>query len=351
MTVCRHFGICGGCRLQNFPPEVYRRRKREQVENALTAAGLERVRVREPILSPENSRRRAVFKFAKEQGHVVAGFHAARSHTIVDMQECVVLTAPLLEFMASLRARMAPLLKDGEKGEVHVTEAANGLDLAFRCRRPLTPGYRTGMAKAFASTDVARIVYNSEIVLERAQPEVRFDGIQVLPPPHAFLQATREGEAVLQAEVMDRVKGAKAIVDLFAGIGTFSLVLARAAKVHSVEQDGEALAALADAARRTQGLKPVTTEKRDLFKVPLTVSELGAFDAVVLDPPRAGAHRQVNFIGSSNVPRVAYVSCDVASFARDAVILVKAGFDLPEATPVDQFLYSDHIELVAGFSR
>jgi 23S rRNA (uracil1939-C5)-methyltransferase len=351
MNLCRHFGICGGCHLQDLPPGDYRRQKREQVEKALAQVGLDRVRVNEPVLSPEKSRRRAVFKFGKEEDRVVAGFYAQRSHTIVNMEECLVLTEPLLEFAGRLRQSLAPILTNAEKGEVHVSQAANGLDLAFRCRRPITPALTAQIAKAFADAQVVRVIYNGEIVLERAKPEVSFDGIAVFPPPHAFLQATREGEAVLRSHVIAWIKGAKWIGDLFAGVGTFSLPLARHARVRAVEKDGEALAALAGAARRTQGLKPVTTERRDLFKTPLTVIELDQFDAVVLDPPRAGAQAQVKLIAQSRIPRIAYVSCDAVSFARDAAILVNAGLDLGEVIPVDQFLYSDHIELMAGFSR
>lgn len=351
MTPCRHFGICGGCTLQDMAPDAYRGHKRERVAEALARAGLGAAVVNEPLLSPEKSRRRAVFKFGKEKGHVLVGFHAARSHMIVDMQECLVLTKGLLDFTATLRRALAPILAEGEKAEVHVSETDTGLDLAFRWPRKLTPSLTAEIAKAFAGADIARIVFNGEILLERVRSEIHFDGIAVVPPPHAFLQATREGEAMLQVRVAKLTKGAKAIVDLFAGLGTFSLTLARRAKVHAVEQDGDALAALTEAARKAKGLKPVTTEKRDLFKIPLTVLELNRFDAAVLDPPRAGAEAQVKLLAASKISRIAYVSCDASTFARDATILARAGFNMGDVTPVDQFLYSEHIELVAGFTR
>jgi 23S rRNA (uracil1939-C5)-methyltransferase len=351
MTICRHFGICGGCTLQDMAPDAYRRHKQALVEKALARAGLDRVRVSEPIVSPEKSRRRAMFKLAKEKGQVVVGFHAARSHTIVDMQECLVLTKRLMNFTATLHQGLAPILAEGEKAEIHVSETDTGLDLAFRWSRKLRPSLTADIAKAFAGADIARIIFNGEMLLERTKPEIAFDGIAVTPPPHAFVQATREGEMALQARVAGLTKNAKTIVDLFAGIGTFSLPLARHAKVHAVEQDSDALAALMEAARKAKGLKPVTVEKRDLFKIPLTVLELNRFDAAVLDPPRAGAEAQVKLLAISKIPRIAYVSCDASSFARDAAILVKAGFRMGDVIPVDQFLYSDHIELVAGFSR
>ncbi len=351
MILCRHFGVCGGCSLQDMAPDAYRRHKRALVEEALARAGLTKFVVNDPVLSPQKSRRRAVFKIGKEKGQVVVGFHAARSHVIVDMQECLVLTKALRDFTATLRQGLAPVLAEGEKAEIHVSETDTGLDLAFRWSRKLRPALTTEIAKAFAGADVARIVFNGEILLERAKPVITFDGVTVTPPPHAFLQATHEGEAALQARVAELTKGAKAIVDLFAGLGTFSLTLARRAKVHAVEQDSDALAALTNAARKAPGLKPVTTEKRDLFKIPLTVLELNRFDAAVLDPPRAGAEAQVKLLAGSKIPRLAYVSCDPSSFARDAAILVKAGFRMGDVIPVDQFLYSDHVELVAGFTK
>ena len=351
MNLCSHFGICGGCSLQNLSAADYRAHKRDVVAKALERVGLVDVAIEEPLLVPEKCRRRAVFKFGKEQGKVVVGFHAAKSHAIVDMQECLVLTPALLNLTGVLRRSLEPILAEGEKAEVHVTETDAGLDLAFRWRRKLMPQLTAEIASALASADIARIIFNGEMLTERRKPDVSFDGIAVTPPPHACLQASREGEAALQARVVALMEGAKGIADLFAGLGTFGLPLARRAKVHAVEQDGEALAALAEAARKANGLKPVTTEKRDLFKLPLTPSELNKFDAVVLDPPRAGAEAQAMALAASKVRRIAYVSCDAGSFARDAVILTNAGFRAGAVQPVDQFLYSNHIELVGGFTR
>jgi 23S rRNA (uracil1939-C5)-methyltransferase len=180
---------------------------------------------------------------------------------------------------------------------------------------------------------------------------VTLGGVTVKLPPHAFLQATRAGEAALQARVLELTAKTKTIADLFCGLGTFTFPLAMRAKVHAVEGDKPMLEALAQAAKHASGLKPITTETRDLFKSPLTALELNRFDAVVLDPPRAGAEAQVRTLATSKIRRVAYVSCDAATFARDAAILVGAGFTLGPVTPVDQFLFSSHIELVGGFTR
>jgi 23S rRNA (uracil1939-C5)-methyltransferase len=351
MRVCGHFGACGGCSLQNLSDAEYRAHKRDMVVKALVRAGLADVPVEEPLLVPEKSRRRAVFKFGKEGGHVVAGFHAAKSHAIVDMRECLVLTPVLLNFAEQLRQSLAPILAEGEKAEAHVTETDTGLDLAFRWKRKLTPQLTADIARAFSGTDVARIIFNGEMLTERQRPQIDLGGVAVIPPPLAFLQASREGETVLQARVLALTEGAKAVADLFAGVGTFTLPMARRAKVHAVEQDSDALAALSDAARKGRGLKPVTTEKRDLFKLPLTPLELNRFDAVVLDPPRAGAEAQTKALAASKIRRMVYVSCDAGSFARDAAILAAAGFRPGPVQPVDQFLYANHIELVGSFTR
>lgn len=329
----------------------YRARKRDAVGAALTRAGLADVVVEEPLLVPERTRRRAVFKFGKEKGQVVVGFHAARSHTIADMRECLVLTPALLALTADLRRALSPILSEGEKGELHVTQTETGLDITFRSPRKLTPALTASIAQAFAASNIARIAFNGDILFEQRIPQIGFDGIMVALPPHMFLQSTKEGEVLLQARVSALTEGAKRIADLFAGLGTFSLPLARRSKVHAVEQEPEALTALAEAARKATGLKPITTERRDLFKLPLTPLELNRFDAVVLDPPRAGAEAQARALAASKIKQIAYVSCDAGSFARDAAILVKAGFRAGPVLPVDQFLYSDHIELVGGFTR
>jgi len=351
MTVCAHFGVCGGCTLQNLSADVYRARKRDAVVAAFGRMGLADIAVEEPLLVPEKTRRRAVFKFGKQKGAVIVGFHAARSHEIVDMRECLVLSPALLALTGDLRRVLAGILSDGEKGEVHVTDTESGLGLTFRSPRKLTPALTAAIARSFAGSPVARIVFNGEIVFEQQAPHVVFDGMAVTLPPHSFLQSTREGEAALTMRVLAIAEGAKSVADLFAGMGTFTLPLARRAKVHAVEQESEALAALAEGARKAKGLRPVTTERRDLFKTPLTPLELNRFDAVVLDPPRAGAEAQVKNLAASKLRRVIYVSCDAASFARDAAILVKAGFRAGPVKPVDQFLYSDHIELVGSFTR
>lgn len=312
------------------------------VQNALIRARVT-AEVTAPIIVPPRSRRRAVLKW--KPGAI--GFHAAKSHAIVDMRECLVLTPGIFALAQRLRDGLA-FLK--EPCEIHVTETLTGFDLALRSPQKASPALAMEMAKAVDGQNVARVTFNNQLLLEIAVPEVDESSVPVRPPPQAFLQSTREGETALQDHVLKVVGKAKTVADLFSGVGTFALPLAKKAKVHAVEQDKLALAALAQAAR-FKGLKPVTTEARDLFKQPLTAQELTPYDAVVLDPPRAGAEAQARVLAKSRVPVVAYVSCDAASFARDAAILVAGGYKIGPVSPIDQFLWSSHIELAAGFVR
>lgn len=335
--------------LQDLPPADYAAGKRASVQNALVKAGVS-AEVLAPVIVPPRSRRRAVFKIKSLAEGLHIGFHAAKSHTVIDMHQCEVLTPGLFALVGALRQRLEPLLSVGEAAELHVTETDTGFDGALRWRRTMTPTLTAALSGALASLGIARLNMNGEPVFETAVPTVTLGGVKLSPPPNPFLQSTREGEAALQERVLKSIGKAKLVADLFSGVGTFALPLARKAKVHAVEQDRLALEALA-AAAKSPGLKPVTTEMRDLFKLPLTVGELASYDAVVLDPPRVGAESQTKALARSQVPVIAYVSCDAASFARDAAILVQGGYRPGPITPIDQFLWSSHIELVGAFTR
>jgi 23S rRNA (uracil1939-C5)-methyltransferase len=347
---CRHFGICGGCTLYDLPVADYRAKKRDDVVRALTKFGVD-AEIAEPVAVPPFTRRRAVFNVARRRGAVEVGFHPLRSHAIVDMQECLVLTPGLFALVGALRETMATVLNDGQDAEARATEADNGIDIAFRAQPRLTPALTAALAKAAPALKAVRVSWNGKLAYERAAPFVRFGKAAVKIPVDTFLQPTREGEAVLRERVLAATQGAKAVADLFSGCGTFALALAERASVLAVEREQPMLDALAAAARSTPGLKPVATARRDLFKVPLGAAELNRFDAVVLDPPRAGAEAQARQLAAAKVPRLAYVSCDALTFARDAKILVDGGYRIGPVVPVDQFLWSSHIELVAAFAR
>jgi 23S rRNA (uracil1939-C5)-methyltransferase len=351
MAICQHFGVCGGCALQSLTPADYRARKRQTVIAALARAGLADAVVEAPVVMPLRSRRRALFKLARSVDGLVLGFHARNSHVIVDMRECLVLTPGLFDLVQKLRARLLPVFHPGESAELHVTDTGSGFDLLFRWERKLSPPLTKALAEALAGLGIARVMLNKDVAFGDAAPAVLIDSVAVPLPPGAFLQASAAGERALQDRMLALTKGAKTVADLFAGLGTFTLPLARKARVHAVEADGAALAALAGAQKNARGLKPVTTEKRDLFKLPLTALELKAYDAVVLDPPRAGAQAQARELARSKIARIAYVSCDASSFARDAKILADGGFRMGPVSPIDQFVFSEHIELVGGFTR
>jgi len=350
-ALCVHFGICGGCATQDMPDDAYRALKRDLVVRALVKQGLGDTTVTDIVEVAPGTRRRCVFKITKRAGAVQVGFHARASHSIVDMRECRVLTPGLFGLAGDLRAVMGEILNDGENAEAHVTDADNGFDIALRWPRKTSSALVTHFAKWAGQSQVARVLSGRDILVELASPALRIGSATVRLPSGAFLQPTRDGETFLQEGVVDALSGAKTIADLFAGCGTFTFALAPKARIHAVEFEASMLAALFDAARATPGVKPVTTEKRDLFKVPLTAKELDRFEAVVLDPPRAGAAAQIGQLAKSKVGRVAYVSCNAESFAADARSLVDAGFQMGNVIPVDQFLWSEHIELMASFTR
>jgi len=242
MMICPHFGACGGCTLQDLPPDVYRARKRDAVIAALKRAGVEAV-VEEAVIVPPRSRRRAVFKIKSLPEGLHIGFHAAKSHTVIDMHHCDVLTPGLFGLVGALRQKLEPLFGVGEAAELHVTETDTGFDCAFRWRAGLTPTLRTVLTSALSGLGIARLTMGSELVFETARPTVRLGGVKVVLPPNPFLQSTAAGEAALQARVLETVGKAKAVADLFSGVGTFALPLAGKARVHAVEQDAPALAA------------------------------------------------------------------------------------------------------------
>jgi len=349
--VCRHFGTCGGCTWQDMPPREYAAFKRGLVVDALTQHGLADATVAELAETGPATRRRAVFKATKEGGVVRLGFYAARSHTIVDMEECHVLTAALVRLVTGLRGMLAELLHERESAELHVTEAVNGFDLSWHGKRKPDALFAAVVARWAQKLGLARITAAGEAVIVLREPYVTFSAAQVHLPPEVFLQASHEGESILQTLVLAGIGRSKHVIDLFAGVGTFALPLAGVARVHAVDSDSAALDALLAAARATQKLKPVTVEKRDLFKLPVADAELRRFDAAVLDPPRTGASAQAKSLAKSSLSRIVYVSCNPQSFARDARSLTDGGYRMGTVTPIDQFLWSSHIELVAAFSR
>jgi 23S rRNA (uracil1939-C5)-methyltransferase len=347
---CPQFGRCGGCALQHAADGWLADWKAGTIARALAARGLA-APLRPVATSPPNARRRAVLAGRRTRRGALVGLHARRSETVVPIDGCLLLrpeilaARPALERLTGLGASRSAALR------LTVTAGPAGLDVAVAGGRPLDAGLRTALAAEAEAADFARLSWDGEGVAERRPPFQQLGAARVVPPPGGFLQATAEGEAALVAAVRAAVGDARRIGDLFAGCGTFTLPLAASAEVLAVEGDAAAVAALAAGWRRAPGLRRVVAVARDLFRRPLLPPELKGLDAVVIDPPRAGAEAQSRALAASAVRRVAAVSCDPASFARDAKILVEAGFRLDWVQPVDQFRWSGHVELAAGLSR
>jgi 23S rRNA (uracil1939-C5)-methyltransferase len=347
---CRHFGACGGCALQHASDGFLADWKREVVVRALAARGLA---AEMPVVavSPERSRRRAVFAGRRTKKSVLVGFHGRRSDQIVDVTECHLVRPELLAVRPALEALVRAGASRSGTLRLTVTASGAGPDVEVAGGKPLDAELRrmlAGLAKEF---DLARLAWAGEPVAVRRPPFQTMGRARVLPPPGAFLQATAEGEAVLVGAVREAVGDAGRVADVFAGCGTFALPLAERAEVHAVEGDAAMLAALDAGWRGAAGLRRVTTEARDLFRRPLLAAELKRFEAVVLDPPRAGAEAQARALAGAGVARIAMVSCNPVSFARDAAILVEGGYRLGRVQVVDQFRWSGHMELVARFER
>lgn len=349
--VCRHFGVCGGCALQHLSRAEETRWKTAQIAAALSREGVEAARVNPALTFPAASRRRAVFAARRVTRAVQLGFNERRSDRIIDIEECPVLAAPIESRLAALKALAATV--PAAAFDLEVTACDDGLDVNITA--PRLKMTTAGNLPALRDAGVLRLSLNGDLALALGEPAVSFDGVAVTPPPGAFLQASREGEAALIGLVKQASTGARKIADLFSGCGTFSLPLARSASVAAFDSDHAAIDALKRAASLAQAraapLHPLRAEARDLFERPLSAKELKAFDAVVFDPPRAGAAAQSAEIAKSGVPIVVGVSCNPQTFARDASLLAAGGYHLREVTPVDQFVYSPHVELVGVFAK
>ncbi|MBB5703368.1 23S rRNA (uracil1939-C5)-methyltransferase [Ochrobactrum daejeonense] len=343
---CQHFESCGGCALQHWQDEPYRLWKRELVASALRGRGLE-VELDPLVACAPHSRRRAVFALRKTERGVLLGFNRHLSHEIIDIAECPVTVPEITARLDDLR-EVGNLLAPGSRPfRLAATLTASGLDLAASDCGRLDDDQRRALTALVIRKGFARLSHEGEIIVEPKKPVVHFGKVPVPVPPGCFLQATAEAEEAMASLVLAHVGKAKRVADLFCGVGTFALRLAEKSAVHAVENDAAALAALDRGVRHVQGLKPVSVERRDLFRRPLMPKELLPYNAVVFDPPRAGAEEQALELAKSKVERVVAVSCNPVTLARDLAILVKGGYRITHVTPIDQFLWSPHVEAVA----
>jgi 23S rRNA (uracil1939-C5)-methyltransferase len=351
--ICPHFGICGGCAMQHWETSAYRAWKRGLVVAALRQTGVE-APVADLVDAHGDGRRRVVFHARRGTHDVLeVGFSAARAHQIIPIDRCPVLSKSLDGALKAAWA-VAELLNPIRKPvDIQVTATDDGLDIDVRGSGPLTAPATAALARLAARKNLMRLTRHGELIAQARPPTIQIGSATVLLPPAAFLQATAEGETVLARLVSDICAGAgtkQGVADLFAGVGPFALQLAERTRVTAADDDEAALAALQRAGTGS-GFKPITTERRDLFKNPLLAAELNRFDAVVFDPPRQGAQAQARELAASRVPVVAAVSCNPGTFARDVRLLIDGGYRLTGVTPVDQFRYSAHVELVARLQK
>ena len=349
---CPHARACGGRQLQHASDSFVAGWKRDVVANALTAQGLAADGLRDGVAtSPPRSRRRATVAARKTKGGALVGFHARGSDVIIPVPGCILLHPSLMALFPAVEALAVAGGSRSQALAVTLTHSLTGPDVRVEGGKPLDAELRMDLARLAERFALARLTWGDETVALRAMPEQAFGPARVQMPPAAFLQATEAGEAVLVRAVKQALIPQKRVADLFAGMGTFALPLAETAEVAAYEGEAAVVAALDKAARATPGLKRIAAEKRDLFRRPLEPDELRGLTGVVIDPPRAGAEAQVQRLAASAVPVIAMVSCNPATFARDARLLLAGGYALDWVQVVDQFRWSHHVELVARFHR
>lgn len=347
---CSHFKSCGGCAMQHASDAFVATWKVDVIKQALSAHGLT-TDIRTVATSPPHSRRRATLAGKRTKNGAMVGFHTRASNVIIAIPNCTLLEPEIMAAIPALEA--LTVIGASRKAELSIAVNAthNGLDISVSNGKELDPSSLEKLAHLVEIHKFSRLTWNGDTIAARAPAALDIAGTFVIPPPGAFIQATEAGQKTLIKEVCNIVAGTNSVVDLFAGCGTFSLPQANIASVHAVEGDAQLLTALDAAWRQSSGLKPVTIEKRDLFRNPLLPDELDMHDAIIIDPPRAGAEAQSHMIAKCSVDTVAFVSCNPVTFARDARILSESGYVLNLVQPIDQFRWSSHVELVANFTR
>jgi 23S rRNA (uracil1939-C5)-methyltransferase len=349
--VCPHFGACGGCAMQHWQTDRYREWKRGLVVTALAQAGID-APVDALIDAHGEGRRRATFHARRgDSGRPEVGFSAARTHDLIPIDACPVLAPSLGGALLAARAIAEALASQGKPLDIQATATEGGLDIDVRGSGELNSARTAGLARVAQSHRLARLTRHGELVAQNTPPAMTMGRATVTLPPGGFLQATTAGEAALAELVLAHTGKAKSVADLFCGVGPFALRLAERVRVAAFDLDAAAVGALQQAAKGVSGLKPVEATARDLFRRPLVAQELVPFDAVVFDPPRQGAQVQAAELARSKVPLLIAVSCSAATLARDAKLLLDGGYRLKRVTPVDQFRYSPHVEIVARFER
>lgn len=351
-SICRHYGTCGGCMSQHMSHRMYDDWKHTVVVQAFQHRSIDAA-VQSVVRIPAGSRRRAFLGVERHGSKVSIGLREEGQHTLVDMTECAVLDPLIVAALAHLKLMARIAMPDRKSGRLVVTRLDAGLDVSFdNGIKMLEPDERAALAGLADAARIVRLTVSGDPIVTRSDPTLTIGGVAIDVPPSIFLQAVPQAEQLIIELILDAVpKKAKRAVDLFSGLGTFAFPLAQRLQVVAVDSDKRAIEALQAAAKRATGLKPIEAKLRDLFREPLSPKELEGFDLAVFDPPRAGAAEQAGRLARSKVPVVVAVSCAPATLARDARTLIDGGYTMGPVTPIDQFLYSPHIEAVAVFKR
>jgi 23S rRNA (uracil1939-C5)-methyltransferase len=359
---CRHFGTCGGCALQHMKPDAYRQFKQQFLRKLLDDMGVDPAIILPMVEVGAQSRRRAEFKISVRKGVVKMGFFASQSHRLVPLEECQICDPRLMALLPIFQACLAGLKKPGRILALHVTLLEAGVDATLMVSKSLTEGDRQSIRQFARSNPLVRVseqhsgegqeLLSPRILHDTQQAKISLGGVSVALPVGAFLQATEAGQEAITRQVLQHLQGCKAVLDLYAGCGTYSFPLAgQVERVSAFEASVEMIAAMHNALMG-QGLEGrMQASARDLVQSPLAVQELQGFDGMVINPPRSGALPQVKMIARSQLPRLVMVSCNPLTFQRDATILLNSGYRLTELLPIDQFYWSSHLELVASFEK
>ncbi len=348
--VCKHFGVCGGCALQHFEQGEYLKWKRQLVVDAFSSVGIE-TEIDPCMPIPTNSRRRATFSAITTAAGTIFGFLGRQSHEIIDIAECPILVTDISSQFEVLRELAGLSVPASEQVKLSVLACENGLDIALEAPTTLSERRRKAIIDWAITGHQVRVSYAGEIIIQTIIPQLTIGAAILTPPPGSFVQAVGDAEKQMAGLITAHLKKSKRVIDLFSGVGTFALHLLPKSIVHAVEFEKAALSSLENSQKSMTGTKTLTIEPRDLDRRPLQASELEAYTGAIFDPPRAGAEVQVRELAKSRITKIAAVSCNPTTLARDAKILIDAGYKLIKVTPIDQFLYSAHVEVVALFER
>lgn len=354
---CQYFGRCGGCQLQHLSSDFYKQYKKKLVQDSFDLHKIDST-ILDPVVFGPGVRRRINFKASKEQGNLLVGYHRRRSHEVLDIDHCPLLLPDFNDLLKSLKKVLSECLREGDKANIFLTKINNGFDgaIVLEEQRDFSSQQRASLIEWAMNHQIIRLMIklpkNDDLIVHQTNPQIVFSDIPVLFPSHAFLQTSYEAEDYMVKIVLSLLpKHHKRIADLFSGLGTFSFPLARQGSVDAFEGDMKAVQYLNLSAQQHKLPHPLRGMQRDLFKYPLSTEELGQYDVVVLDPPRAGAVHQVKQLMDSEVKTIIMISCNANTFARDAQLLRKGGYEMKETHLVDQFLWSPHMELISSFER